>query len=97
MNATSVPASIYHVFETLHHYSLLKKTELNEQERISIVTHAFFENYYFLLLERFGQNKLEEGDKTVCESEETDKYPNIHPCEASIALAFRKLPEQLKE
>lgn len=65
-------------------------------ERDAILCHAFFENYFFKLIERFNTNKLEEDDKMVCRSVETGAYPDIHPCEAMFALTFKKVPEELK-
>jgi acyl-homoserine lactone acylase PvdQ len=97
MDRKSVEASIYHVFEHVLLNSLLTTTALSEQERTSIITHAFFENYYFNLLERFGQDRLEEDDRTVCLSTETAKLSSLHSCEAAIALAFKNVPAQLKE
>ena len=62
------------------HESLLKMTALSEHERLAITSHAFFENYYFRLLEQFYLGKLEEGDKLVCQSSETAQYSSVHPC-----------------
>lgn len=62
----------------------------------AIINHGFFENYQFVLLERVAQRRLSEEERPVCESRETRKYPKYHPCEVSVALALKNLPQELK-
>lgn len=66
MSKDSVEAAIYHVWEHLFHYSLFNLTTLSEFERKSIVNHAFFENYFFLLLDKFANGKLTQEERIVC-------------------------------
>lgn len=46
-------------------------------------------------MEQFGENRLTDEERIICESRETKKYPKYHPCEVAVALAFRNLPSEL--
>ena len=50
MAKDSIEASIYHVYEKILHDSMLTMTSLSEYERGAIVSHAFYENYFFRVI-----------------------------------------------
>ncbi len=97
MHKNSTETSLYHIWERLLQSSLLVQTDLNEQEREAIINHAFFENYLFRLFEKIHNKKLGEEEAKVCRNQETNNYTQIHPCEAVIALAFKRIPEEAEK
>lgn len=97
LHKDSIEASLYHVWEYLFQHSLFKLVDLTEEEVHAIVNHGYFENYQFLLLEKIGMGKLSNEERAVCESHETQKLKDLHPCEASALLAFKELPNELSK
>ncbi len=48
----------------------------------------------FRLFEKIRFRQLGDQEAQVCRNQETNNYTQIHPCEAAIALAFKKIPEE---
>ena len=41
-------------------------------------------------------NQLSKEEYPVCMNQETSNFTNIHPCEAAVALAFKKIPAEVE-
>lgn len=89
--------SIYTIWEHEFQKLLLQNAGLAEQERIAITNHAFFELYYFKLVEKLARNnETTVDDKLLCLNEYNKGSPK-NPCIVNMLLAFNQLEASLKE
>lgn len=94
-NRNLIEPAIYSIWEHEFQSLLLHNKGLTDSERVTITNHAYFNSYYFKLIDRLGDNEqVTEDDMLVCENNFT-KTMNLNPCVSNMIIAFNKLEKSL--
>lgn len=90
-----IEPAIYSIWEHEFQNLLLKGRGLTETERVTVTNHAYFNSYYFKMIDRLGSSEeITDDDLLVCENNQT-KSMNFNPCISNMIIAFNSLEKSL--